>query len=221
VAGHLYAGTAGFSYQSWRGGFYPEDAKPTDFLHLYADRLPSVELVGVFYRVPPVETFARWAEQTPPEFRFGVKVNRRIALFGNLTLAPAFAEAVTSLGEKLGPLRIQLTRARDDAFLTSLLEAFPAPFQLALDLEHESWRAPEVDSILTGAGAVRVNDLDVRAPFRYLRLREPPYDDDALASLAAGLRPLLAAGIDVYCFFKHEEDPRGALYAERLLRLAG
>lgn len=219
VSGRLYAGTAGFSYRTWRGGFYPAEAKPDDLLRLYAERLPSVELVGVFYRVPPPETFARWADQTPADFRFGVKMNRRIALFGDLALAPAFAEAVGNLGAKLGPIRIQLSKARDDAFLRSLLESFPAPFRLAFDLEHESWRSPELDEVLADAGAVRVNDLKSAAAFRYLRLREPPYDDRTLAALAARLRPQLDLGADVYCYFKHEDEPRGALYAERLLRL--
>jgi uncharacterized protein YecE (DUF72 family) len=64
-----------------------------------------------------------------------------------------------------------------------------------------------------------VNTLDGDAPFRYLRLREPPYEEDALQALAGQLRPLLDGGVDVYCYFKHEDDPRGARYAERLLEL--
>ncbi len=219
VSGRLYAGTAGFSYRTWRGSFYPAEAKSGDLLRLYAERLPSVELVGVFYRIPPPETFARWAAETPADFRFGVKMNRRIALYGDLALAPAFAEAVATLGTKLGPIRIQLSKARDDAFLHGLFESLPAPLKLAFELEHESWHSPEVDEALADAGAVRVNDLDAAAPFRYLRLREPPYSYRALTDLAARLRLELDHGTDVYCYFKHEDEPRGALYAERLLRL--
>lgn len=219
VKGKLYAGVAGFSYASWRGSFYPTSAKQGDFLRLYAERLPSVELVGVFYRIPPKETFARWASETPGEFRFGIKMNRRLALFGNLALAPDFVESISVLGEKLGPVRAQLARARDDGFLQRLLGALPPGIRLAVDLPDESWEAPEVDALLEAAGAARVNALDSGPGFRYLRLRDPPYDDDALADLAASLRPLLADGIDIYCYFKHEDEPRGALYAERLLQL--
>jgi uncharacterized protein YecE (DUF72 family) len=220
AVGELYAGTSGFSYPSWRGGFYPEDAKPAEFLRLYSQRLPSVELVGVFYRVPGEETFRRWAEQTGASFRFGVKMTRRIALFGDIALAPVFTSAMSALGEKLGPVRVQLTRARDDGFLRLLLDSFSPPLRLALDLQHESWAVPEVDDMLAAAGAVRVNALEADAPFRYLRLRDPPYEEAALADLARRLRPLLEAGIDVYCYFKHEDDPRGAAYAERLLELS-
>src|ERR687885_1338060 len=64
-----YVGASGFSYPSWRGGFYPEGAKPAEFLELYAEQLPSVELNNSFYRLPSEEQFRGWAERTPPEFR--------------------------------------------------------------------------------------------------------------------------------------------------------
>jgi uncharacterized protein YecE (DUF72 family) len=66
---------------------------------------------------------------------------------------------------------------------------------------------------------VCVNDLDATARFRYLRLREPPYDDEALRGWADRIGPLLTAGVDVYVFFKHEEEPSAPRYAERLLEL--
>jgi len=66
---------------------------------------------------------------------------------------------------------------------------------------------------------VRVNSLEGEAPFRYLRLREPPYDEAAIAAWAERLRPLLDEGVPVYCYFKHEDEPTGPLYAERLLEL--
>ena len=56
---------------------------------------------------------------------------------------------------------------------------------------------------------MRVNSLEATAPFRYLRLREPPYDDAALAAWAGRLRPLLEDGVRVYCYFKHEDEPTG------------
>jgi uncharacterized protein YecE (DUF72 family) len=63
---------------------------------------------------------------------------------------------------------------------------------------------------------VRVNDLDHPAPFRYLRLREPPYDEDALCELAGRLR--LTAG-PAYVYFRHEDEPTAPAYAERLMEL--
>ena len=68
--------------------------------------------------------------------------------------------------------------------------------------------------------AARVGSLAGGPAFRYLRLREPPYDDEALAAWAARMRALVREGIEVYCYFKHEDEPTGPLYASRVLELA-
>jgi len=209
----LYVGTSGFSYPSWRGAFYPERSKPGEFLRLYSDRLPSVELNTSFYQLPAEEQFRIWADQTPPEFRFAVKMSRRITHFGGLDQVGTFCERVRALGEKLGPVLIQFppTRPRDDGLLRFLLDSLDPQLDYAFEFRHESWRDVEVP--------VHVNSLEGHAPFRYLRLREPPYEEAELAAWAERLLPLLADGVRVYCYFKHEDEPTGPLYAERLLAL--
>ena len=221
VSGRLYAGVAGFSYPAWKGGFYPSDARPTEFLRHYSERLPSVELVGVFYRLPSEDVFRRWAAQTPDDFRFGVKMHRRLAVGGDVSLAGAFSERVLALGDRLGAVRVQLppTRPRDEGYLQLLLGSIDPSVRLAFELPHESWDDSGVERLLEEAGAVRVNAVGGVGSFRYLRLREPPYEEADLRALASRLRPQLDAGADVYCYFKHEDDPRGAHYAERLLEL--
>src|SRR5919202_1131320 len=208
-----YVGTSGFSYASWRGGFYPEQAKPAEFLERYSDQLPSVELNTTFYQLPAEDQMRRWADQTGPAFRFSVKVNRRITHGGRLELLPTFLEQARALGDRLGPFLVQVpeTRPRDDGFLRLVLDSLDPELEYAFEFRNESW---------AGAGVpVRVNSLDGEAPFRYLRLREPPYSEEALRMWADRLRPLLADGIRVYCYFKHEDEPTGPRYAERLLRL--
>jgi uncharacterized protein YecE (DUF72 family) len=54
-------GTSGWSYPTWRPGFYPEGTAPEDFLSFYAARLPSVELNSTGYRLPSEDQFGRWA----------------------------------------------------------------------------------------------------------------------------------------------------------------
>jgi uncharacterized protein YecE (DUF72 family) len=210
-----YVGTSGFSYPSWRGGFYPETTKPAEFLDRYAERLPSVELNTTFYQLPSEDQMRRWAAQTPPDFRFAVKANRRITHGGRLELLPTFVEQVRALGERLGPILVQLpeTRTRDDGFLQLLLGSLDPELECAFEFRHESWAGAAVP--------VRVNSLDADAPFRYLRLREPPYDEAALRGWADRLQPLLDRGLRVYVYFKHEDEPTAPLYARRLLELLG
>jgi uncharacterized protein YecE (DUF72 family) len=209
----LYVGTSGWSYPTWRPDFYAAGTKPEDFLRYYAERFRTVELNTTGYRLPREELFQRWAEQTPPGFQFAPKLNgHRRSDFGT------FAERVGLLGERLGPIRVVVAAARDEGLLTLMLGSFDPSLSLALDLRHESWDGIEAD---LPRNAVRVNALEADAPFRYLRFREPPYDERALGELAERIDPLLAAGIRVYSYFKHEDEPTAPAYALALREALG
>ena len=140
-------------------------------------------------------------------------MSRRITHFGRLELVGTFCESVQALGDKLGPILIQFppTRPRDEGMLQLLQESLDPELSYVFEFRNETWDDVDVP--------VRVNSLESDSPFRYLRLREPPYDDEALAAWAERLRPLLADGIEVYCYFKHEDEPTAPRYAERLLEL--
>jgi uncharacterized protein YecE (DUF72 family) len=207
----LYVGTSGWSYPTWRPGFYPAGTKAEDFLRHYAERFPTVELNTTGYRLPREELFERWAEQTPPGFQFAPKLNaHRRSDFGT------FAERVGLLGERLGPIRAVVASARDEGLLALLLGSFDPTLSLALDLRHDSWNGIEAD---LPPNAVRVGALEASAPFRYVRLREPPYDDASLEAWADRLRPLLDEGVRVYCYLRHEDEPTAPSYAQRLTEL--
>ena len=207
----LYVGTSGWSYPSWKPAFYPADAKPTEFLVHYAERLRAVELNTTGYRVPAEAQFERWAAQTPPGFQFAPKLNAFRS-----TDVGTFEERVRRLGDRLGPVRALIGYARDEGMLSLLLGSLSPELRIAFDFRHGSWEGIETE---LPPNAVRVNDLEADAPFRYLRLREPPYDENALRGWAERLRPLLAEQVDLYVFFKHEEEPSAPRYAERLLEL--
>jgi uncharacterized protein YecE (DUF72 family) len=207
----LYVGTSGWSYPSWKPAFYPADAKPAEFLPHYAERLPAVELNTTGYRLPAEEQFERWAAQTPAGFQFAPKLNAFRS-----TDVGTFEERVRRLGERLGPVRALIGYARDEGVLSLLLGSLDPELRIAFDFRHESWEGIKTE---LPPNAVLVDDLTADAPFRYIRLREPPYDERALRAWAARLRPLLAEGVDVYVFFKHEEEPSAPRYAERLLEL--
>lgn len=113
------------------------------------------------------------------------------------------------LGDRLGPIRISLKKARDEGALELLLGSLDPSLRLAFDLEHPSWDG--IEPRLAKAGAVRVGDLDHPAPFRFLRRREAP--DEAFAALVA------SANEPVYVYFRHEDEPTAPTHASRLLEL--
>src|SRR6059058_4867930 len=130
----LYVGTSGWSYPTWRPGFYPAGTKPNEFLGSYAERLPSVELNTTGYRIPAEEQFRRWAEQVAPGFRFAVKFNS-FRLGG----AGTFEERVRLLGDRLGPIRVLVGSPRDEGLLALTLGSFDPGLKIAFDFRHASW----------------------------------------------------------------------------------
>jgi uncharacterized protein YecE (DUF72 family) len=195
----IRVGTSGWSYPTWRPGFYPAGTKPEEFLRFYASRFDTVELNTTGYRLPAEEQFRRWADAVPDGFRFAPKLN--VTRLDRIAIS---VERVTALGDRLGPIRLVVQNARDDGLLAYALGAIDPALELAFDFRHESWRGVE--------GVVAVGDLDAE-PFSYVRLRVPPYSAAALRELATKLRPA------AYVFFRHEDEPFAPAYAERLAEL--
>src|SRR5207302_10633119 len=125
-----------------------------------------------------------------------------------------FSGRVLALGDRLGPVRVQLKSARDEGMLELLLGSLDPELALAFDLEHPSWDG--IEPRLVTAGAVRVNDLEHDAPFRYVRFRDPPYSEDDLRAFVERLR---GRPEPVFAYFRHEDEPTAPAYAERLLEL--
>ncbi len=205
----VFVGTCGWSYPSWKPGFYPADVKPAGFLDFYAERFRTVELNTTGYRLPAEEQFERWAAQVPDGFRFAVKFQAY-----RPEQAGTFVERVRALGNRLGPIRVVLQSARDEGMLELLLGSLDPDLQLAFDLRHDSWDG--VEPRLAASGAVRIDSLEAGAPFHYLHLREPPYAEAELAAVAEQIRSLAAPA---FVYFRHEDLPTAPSYAARLAEL--
>jgi uncharacterized protein YecE (DUF72 family) len=175
---------------------------PSEFLSFYATRFTTVELNTTGYRLPSEEQFRRWAEQVPEGFEFAPKLPG-----GRLRSLDVFEQRVRALGDRLGPVRISLKSPRDDGAIELLLGSLSPSLRLAFDLEHETWDG--IEPRLAEAGAVRVNDLEHDAPFRFLRRREPP-DDAFVERVRAVQEP-------TYVYFRHGDEPEAPRYAEDLL----
>ena len=192
----IKVGTSGWSYPSWRPGFYPEGLQPVEFLGFYAQRFETVELNSTGYRLPSADQFRRWADAVPDGFEFSVKLP-----LVRLDRVTSFLERVLALGDRLGPVRIVYEGPRDNGTLSFVQGSLPEEVRVAWDFRDESWG--EVESV------VRVNDPEAE-PFRYLRLREPPYSDDDLRTVAASVRD------PAYVYLRHEDLPTAPEAADRL-----
>jgi uncharacterized protein YecE (DUF72 family) len=195
----IRVGTSGWSYPSWRPGFYPAGTKPEEFLRFYAERFDTVELNTTGYRLPAEDQFKRWANAVPDGFEFAPKL--ALTRLDRLTVS---LERLAALGDRLGPVRVVIQQARDDGLLAYVLGSVDPDVRLAFDFRHESWDGVE--------SVVAVGDPDAE-PFRYIRMREPPYDDELLEVLAEELRP------PAYVYFRHEDEPTAPAHAARLAEL--
>ena len=108
----LYLGTQGWTYPSWVGPFYAPGTKSTAYLTHYATHFNTVELDTTFYAIPRQSTIEGWREKTPDGFRFAATfphvITHQKALVDCQEEMHAFIKTMTGLGEKLGPLLLQM-----------------------------------------------------------------------------------------------------------------
>src|SRR5262245_48609419 len=69
-------GTSGWVYQHWRGIFYPDHLRQSNWFAYYAQLFNTVEINNSFYRLPSVAAFTTWRQQAPPDFVYAVKASR-------------------------------------------------------------------------------------------------------------------------------------------------
>lgn len=161
----LLVGTSGWQYRHWRGALYPEGLAVARWLERYAERYPTVENNGTFYRLAAPQTFADWRTRTPPGFVMAIKASRYLTHVRRLR-EPAepvarLLEAAVRLGDRLGPVLVQLppTMQADPAALSECLAQFAAQFtalaapepralRVCVEFRHQSWLTPEVREIL-------------------------------------------------------------------------
>ena len=233
MAGRLFCGTSGFAFASWKPDFYPAKLPARGFLGHYATRLNAVEINYTFRRLPSASTLENWVQQTGPDFRFVLKGHQKITHIDRLavsTFSDLFFRAIDVLRvqRRLGPVLFQLppNLKLDLEKLEAFLAAAPEDLRLAFEFRNKSWFTEEVYSVLRARGAAlclaESDKLEtppvVTADFVYFRLRKDDYTPDERREIADKAGELRKDGKDVFLFFKHDETPAGAVYAEELLR---
>lgn len=229
-----FVGTSGWAYASWKPKFYPPETKPADLLRYYATRLRTNEVNYTFNHLPTDKNIADWKAATPDDFVFTLKASQRITHVDRLRhpadTLPLFFERARPLDSRLGPILFQTPPwlKRDDDLLAGFVASLPAGQRCALEVRDPSWYVPEVYELLRMRKVALVHAEGERAPspvetlgqtgdFAYVRLRSREgYDDVAVATWTERLRGVLAAGKDVYAYFRHDDDGANARAAEKL-----
>jgi uncharacterized protein YecE (DUF72 family) len=233
----LFVGTSGWAYPTWKPGFYPEKLAQKKFLNHYATRLNTVEVNFTFRQLVKETTIQNWLEQTPTEFRLGIKAHQMIThikrLKGTEEFLPRFLATIAPLAAagKLGPVLFQLppNLKADSALLSDFLSLLPRTLPAAFEFRNESWFSDATWEALKGRGVSlcvaeteeRTTPDVVTGSFVYYRFRKPIYSADERRAMVQRIGEHMNAGRDVYAYFKHEETPEGALFAVDLLQSVG
>lgn len=221
----IHIGVGGWTYEPWRGTFFPEDLPQSKELAFAANALTAIEINGTFYRTQTPATFRKWAEAVPEGFIFALKApryvsTRRILAETGESIKRFLYSGLEELGPKLGPINWQLppTRVFNCSDMAGFLDLLPdqlngLPLRHAIEPRHDSFRAPAFVALLESRGIAVVRDADgpypdIDAPtaaFTYLRLlgtREGEalgYPDKALDRWATHLRRI-AKEREVFAF---------------------
>lgn len=175
-------GTCAWSFDDWRGAFYPPELPPNQWLGWYARFLSAVEIDSTFYAAPSAQTIANWLNATPDDFRFTCKLPREIThsrkLRNSGDLVHAFLASIKPLRPKLGPVLIQLPPyfepSQDEDALKDFIFELPHEISFAVEFRHPDWHQPRIVKLLENMGICWVwNDTSSlrnqnRAPFTFL-----------------------------------------------------
>jgi uncharacterized protein YecE (DUF72 family) len=229
----VYVGCSGWAYPTWKPAFYPEKLASKKFLEYYATRLNSVEVNYTFRSFPRRTAIDSWLAQTGEGFRFSFKAPQRITHFQRLQdcgpTLEAFAAAIQPVADagRLGLVLFQLPpnfKADEGRLAQFLADAKACRFRVAFEFRHVSWFEAAIYRLLERHEAAlcvaESDDLETpdvaTAPFSCYRRRKTEYAEGKLAEISGGLRERAARG-DVFAYFKHEEEPTGALWAASVL----
>ncbi|QXE91828.1 DUF72 domain-containing protein [Geomonas subterranea] len=238
----LYLGCSGFSYNHWRGNFYPAELPAKRWFEYYRSVFNTVELNVTFYRTPSAEIFKHWHDESEQDFSFAVKGSRYITHIKRLhdveTSLVRFFRPAHELQEKLQvmlwqfPPQFKVDLRRLERFLEQV-----APYhgRHTLEFRNESWLTDEVVSLCKSRNVslcmadrpTFIESLPITADFVYIRRHGMEgsyngfYDYEQLEKDAVRIRKYLSRGLDVYIYFNNDMGgaaPRNARELAAMLK---
>jgi uncharacterized protein YecE (DUF72 family) len=243
-------GTSGWTYDHWKGRFYPEALPRSKWFGYYTAQFSTVEINATFYRTFKDQTYLNWRERAPAGFKYVLKAPRTIThrkyLEDVATDIREFWRAASLLEDKLGLILLQLAPATpyDPDRLRAALAAFQEPARVAVEFRHPRWLTGEVAGMLRELGVAicaadsprsqlaagsRLTDW-VTARVGYIRLHGRrrwyayDYSLQELEEIASIARRMADSGAEtIYVFFNNDYEgcaPRNALTLMKLLKSA-
>jgi uncharacterized protein YecE (DUF72 family) len=221
AASRIRVGVGGWTFEPWRGRFYPPGLPHARELEYASGKLTSIEINGTYYGSQKPESFAKWHDETPDDFVFALKAprfatNRRVLAEAGESIARFFASGVLELKDKLGPINWQFapTKKFDPDDFAAFLRLLPASVEgrairHAVEVRHDSFCTPDFVAlarehrvaIVVAADGVYPQIADPTAPFVYARIMGTQeaapngYDDAALDRWADAARTWAAGGM--------------------------
>ena len=246
MAARACIGTSGWSYQAWRGDFYPADLPARRWLDHIVEHFDTVEVNASHYRLPKPEVVQAWSDATPRHFRFAFKMWRAVTHYNRLGGAGArrnlerFFESVAPMPVgKRAPVLLQLhptmraDTARLDEGLDLVRDVAGRGWRFAVEFRHPSWSGPAASEVLDRHdAALCLHDMPGSAVWDpnhastvYVRRHgttgkyQGSYSDAMLGADAARIRAWLDEGRDVYVYFNNDAGGHAPWDAARLRRL--
>lgn len=186
----IRVGIGGWTYEPWRGGFYPDGLPQKRELEYASRQLSSIEINGTFYGSQKPESFAKWHDETPDGFVFALKgpryaTNRKVLAQAGESVERFMTGGLLELKDKLGPINWQFaaTKKFDPEDFEGFLKLLPGSVEgrtvrHAVEVRHDSFRTPEfVDlarsygvAVITAADGAYPQIADPTADFVYARI---------------------------------------------------
>ena len=219
-------GTSGWSYDHWKGTFYPEDLPRSKWFQYYTEHFDSVEINYTFYSMPKEKTLTKWYDSAPDDFCFALKMNRFITHRKKLNnvedACKRFFDLARILKEKLGVILHQLPPSMKPDNSFDLVEAYvnilPKDIRHAIEFRHDSWISDRVFNVLSeqdvaycivSAPGLRTH-IKSTAPFSYIRFHgiddwySYDYSDKDINWWAQQISKLRKKGKAGYAYFNND-----------------
>ncbi|WP_026632133.1 DUF72 domain-containing protein [Dyadobacter alkalitolerans] len=223
----IHIGTSGWSYKHWKGIFYPNEMKPTDYISFYADHFSVSELNGSFYKLPTQETVLKWITMVPEDFLFCPKMSRYLSHMKKLhdpeEPLQRFFNIFEPVKQHLGPVLIQLPDnvKFNEAVVRpfyELLQSDYSDYRFAMEVRDESWFSDESLKLLKKHKVTLVFAQSEKFPYYeeitakdiFIRFHGPEslysssYSDETLKEYALKFGEWVKQGHEVWAFFNND-----------------